>query len=223
MQTELFLCYSKAAAVKKQALPSLTARRRRAAGFSLIEVLVSIIVLTVGLLGASGMLLSAMRTTNESGGFSSAVNFARELSEKTRINKGVSIDADATKNKYLVSWKSGDTLPGTSTPGTTCMSAVCTPAELAAWDINEWMKRVDSALPGARVVVCFDSDAWNSAASEYEWACDATGRNLVVKMSWTPRQTNAVLKDETAATRLPRVVLQLIPGQNYSAYTPPGF
>jgi type IV pilus assembly protein PilV len=223
LQTDLFPCYSKAAVVKKQVLRSFTARRSRADGFSLIEVLVSIIILTVGLMGASGMLLSAIRTTNESGGFSAAVSLARELSEKTRINKSVSIDTDTTKNTYLVSWKRGDSLPGTSTPGTTCISAVCTNAELAAWDINEWMKRVNSTLPGARVVVCFDSDSWNSAASEYEWACDSTGRNLVVKMSWTPRQTNAALKDVDAATRLPRVVLQLIPGQNYSAYTPPGF
>ena len=183
----------------------------------------SIIILTTGLLGASGMLLSAMRTTNESGGFSRAVGFARELSEKTRINKSISTDTDATKNKYLVSWKNGESYPGTSTAGTTCISSVCDSAALASWDINEWIKRVDAALPGARVVVCFDADSWNSAIPAYEWTCDSTGRNLVVKISWIPRQTNSVLKDDDPATRPPRVVLQLIPGQNYTAYTPPGF
>ncbi|MDQ0081487.1 type IV pilus assembly protein PilV [Variovorax boronicumulans] len=193
------------------------------AGFSLLEVLVSIIVLTVGLLGASGMLLSAMRTTSESGNFSSAINLARELSEKARANKAISIKTTATDNAYLVDWKSGDAVPGTSTAGTTCISSDCTTAQLASWDVNNWVKRVDAALPGSRVKVCFDSDPWDASTSAYKWTCDPAGRNLVVKLSWTPRQTNSALSDENAATRPPRVVVQLVPGQSYAAYTPVGF
>lgn len=197
--------------------------RKRSEGFSLLEVLVSIIVLTVGLLGASGMLLSAIRTTNESGNFTAAVNFARELSEKARVNKAISIKTTEADNPYLISWTNGSAYPGASTPGTTCMSSACDAATLASWDIRDWTKRLDGTLPGARVVVCFDSDSWSTGDSAYEWACDSTGRNLVVKISWIPRQTNDVLKDASAATRTPRVVVQLIPGQNYSGFTPVGF
>ncbi|SET38863.1 type IV pilus modification protein PilV [Variovorax sp. OV084] len=202
-----------------------TARPSRAtiAGFSLLEVLVSIIVLTVGLLGASGMLLSAMRTTSESGNFSSAVNLARELSEKTRANKVIAIKTAAADNAYLLDWKSGDTTPGASTAGTTCISADCTNVQLASWDVNNWVQRVDAALPGSRVKVCLDSDPWDTSSSAYKWACDPAGRNLVVKLSWTPRQTNSALNDNDAATRPPRVVVQLVPGQSYGSYTPVGF
>lgn len=202
-----------------------TARTSRAAtaGFSLLEVLVSIIVLTVGLLGASGMLLSAMRTTSESGNFSSAINLARELSEKARANKAVSVKTTATDNAYLVDWKSGDAIPGTSTAGTTCISSDCTNSQLASWDVNNWVQRVDAVLPGSRVKVCLDSDPWDAGNSAYKWACDPSGRNLVVKLSWTPRQTNSALNDVDSATRPPRVVVQLVPGQSYGSYTPVGF
>lgn len=196
--------------------------RAAIAGFSLLEVLVSIIVLTVGLLGASGMLLSAMRTTSESGNFSTAVNLARELSEKTRANKAVSVKT-TSDNSYLMEWKSGDSVPGTSTAGATCISSDCTNAQLAAWDIKNWVERVNTALPGSRVTICFDSDPWDTSNSAYKWSCDSSGRNLVLKMSWTPRQTNDALSDASAANRPPRVVVQLVPGQNYGAYTPAGF
>lgn len=202
-----------------------TARPARAAiaGFSLLEVLVSIIVLTVGLLGASGMLLSAMRTTSESGNFSTAVNLARELSEKARANKTISVKTTSADNAYLVNWKSGDTVPGSSTAGTTCISSDCTTVQLASWDVNNWVARVDAVLPGSRVKICFDSDPWDASSSAYKWDCDSSGHNLVVKMSWTPRQTNDVLNDSSTANRPPRVVVQLVPGQNYGAYTPVGF
>lgn len=202
-----------------------TARSARAAiaGFSLLEVLVSIIVLTVGLLGASGMLLSAMRTTSESGNFSTAVNLARELSEKARANKAVSVKTTAD-NAYLVAeWKSGDTVPGASTAGTTCISSNCTNAQLASWDIKNWVERVNTILPGSRVTICFDSDPWDAGNSAYKWSCDSSGRNLVVKIGWTPRQPNDALAESDAARRPPRVVVQLVPGQSYGAYTPVGF
>lgn len=200
-----------------------TARPSRAssAGFSLLEVLVSIIVLTIGLLGAGGMLLTAMRSTNESGNFSSALNFARELSEKARVNKTISIKATSADNPYLIDWKAGDATPGSGTAGSTCITSACTPAELAGWDVNDWVKRVNDTLPGARVVVCFDSDSWDD--ENYKWDCDSSGHNLVVKLSWTPRQTNAALGDDVAASRPPRVVVQLVPGLNYDGATPVGF
>lgn len=196
--------------------------RSHCQGFSLIEVLVSIIVLTIGLLGASGMLLSAIRTTNESGNFSAAVNFGKELGEKTRVNKAVAIKT-TTDNSYLVDWKAGDSLPGSSTAGSTCIASVCTPEQLGEWDIHDWVTRVNDVLPGSRIVICFDSTPWNTGTSTYKWDCDSSGRNLVVKISWTPRLTNEALNDVSVANRPPRVVVQLIPGQNYSDFTPVGF
>lgn len=199
----------------------MTSSRRAERGFSLLEVLISIVVLSIGLLGAVGMLMAAVRSTNESGSFTTAVNLVRELSEKARINKNIAARNNA-KNLYVVDdWKSGSALPGDASD-TACIGGVaaCKNADLAAWDVRTWLARADAALPEARVAVCFD-DAPPGTDGHYAWSCSKTGRNLVVKLGWAPRLPSEDEKD--AATRPPRVVMQLIPGQDYGDYAPKSF
>jgi type IV pilus assembly protein PilV len=199
----------------------MVSHRRAARGFSLLEVLISIVVLSIGLLGAVGMLMAAVRTTNESGSFTAAVNLVRELSEKARINKNVAA-RNNVENAYVVAdWKSGDALPGVSTD-TACIgdAANCKHADLAAWDMRTWLERVSATLPDARVAVCFDDNPPGEDGS-HDWSCSATGRNLVVKLGWTPRIPTEAEKDQVK--RPPRVVVQLIPGQDYDDFTPTSF
>lgn len=199
----------------------MASSKRAEGGFSLLEVLISIVVLSIGLLGAVGMLMAAVRSTNESGSFTTAVNLVRELSEKARINKNIAARNNA-KNTYVVEdWKSGSALPGNATD-TACIggAAACKDTDLAAWDVRTWLARVDAALPEARVAVCFDDDL-PGKDGHYAWSCSKAGRNLVVKLGWAPRLPNEDERD--AATRPPRVVMQLIPGQNYDDFAPNSF
>lgn len=194
--------------------------RRRAAGFSLLEVLVSIIVLSSGLLGAVGMLTNALRSTSESGTFTTAVNLVRELSEKARINKNIAAKND-DKNAYLVNdWRASEG-PLANTAIEECVGAnTCDPRQLAAWDVQGWLQQV-SRLPDARVVVCFDDITMKNEADD--WMCDKSGRNLVVKLGWTARLLSDEEQKQDADKRPPRVVMQLIPGQDYDGYRPIGF
>lgn len=196
----------------------MASSKRAEGGFSLLEVLISIVVLSIGLLGAVGMLLAAVRSTNESGSFTTAVNLVRELSEKARINKNIAARNNA-KNTYVVAWASGAALPVASIAcvGT---AAACSQETLAAWDVRTWLERVDATLPEARVAVCFDDKPIADDGS-YAWPCSKTGRNLVVKLGWTPRIPTEDEKDQ--ANRPPRVVMQLIPGQDYDDFTPKSF
>jgi type IV pilus assembly protein PilV len=75
-------------------------------------------------------------------------------------------------------------------------------------------------LPEARVAVCFDDDP-PSKDGHYAWGCSTTGRNLVVKLGWAPRMPTEDEKDPV--NRPPRVVMQLIPGQDYDDFTPKSF
>lgn len=188
----------------------MASTKHSAAGFSLVEVLVSIVVLSVGLLGSIGMLLASVRTGNETATFTAALNLARDLSEKARMNKGLAVTNDAA-NAYLVEdWRAGSA-SDTPSAGAACVtaSAACTPADLAAWDMREWKRRIAKALPDARLSVCFDEAPWNAAAGEYTWACSKTGRTVVVKLGWTPRTG-----DETSrSSPPPRLVMQLVAGQ----------
>ncbi|SFQ04276.1 type IV pilus assembly protein PilV [Variovorax sp. 770b2] len=194
-------------------------QRRNGHGFSLLEVLVSIAVLMLGLLGAAGMLLQAMRTTTESGNFTAAVNFSREFSEKVRTNKTVAVSTDAAKNKYLLRRNPGDATPAST--GKNCSSIACEPQELAAWDAREWVARIDKALPGAKVAVCFDNAALKADGS-YDWECSNAGI-LVVKIGWTPRDNSRAEQStiDKGADLAPRIVFPLAPGQSYAGTSPP--
>lgn len=195
----------------------MASTKHRTAGFSLVEVLVSIVVLSVGLLGMLGMLLAAVRTGNETATFTAALNLARELSEKSRMNKGIAARNDAA-NAYLVEdWREGAAPDAASaasviSAGGGCVGpgATCSPAQLATWDVGEWKRRIAKALPDARLSVCFDEAPWNAAVDQYTWACSETGQTLVVKLGWTPRTLRGAKAPSLAA---PRLVMQLVAGE----------
>ena len=66
--------------------PSRGARMQRAAGFSMVEVLVSIVVLSFGMLGMVGLQASALKFGRDSRQQSTAVGLARELAEMMSAN-----------------------------------------------------------------------------------------------------------------------------------------
>jgi type IV pilus assembly protein PilV len=191
----------------------MTTTRRSGAGFSLVEVLVSVAVLSIGLLGAIGLLLAAVRAGKEAATFNSAVGLVRDLSEKVRMNPGVAASHGAA-NTYLVEHSADSAAASPATGGCAAPGATCDAAGLAAWDIDEWTRRVVKALPGARVRVCFDDKPWNAAAGEYDWMCSQTGRNVVAKIGWVSHAdaSSGKQKGEPQRELPPRLVMQLVSG-----------
>lgn len=187
----------------------MASRKHRTAGFSLVEVLVSIVVLSVGMLGSIGMLLASVRASKESATFTAALDLARDLSEKARMNKGIAARNDAGNGYLVEDWREGGVSAGAADGACVGRAAACSPKDLAAWDMSEWTRRVARALPDARLSVCFDESPWNAAAGEYAWACSHTGRTLVVKLGWAPR---AGVGATAASSPAPRLVMQLVAG-----------
>jgi type IV pilus assembly protein PilV len=192
------------------------AARPSQTGATLIEVLVAILILTFGLLGAAGMLLNSLRAANETSSFVTATNLARELGERTRGNWNVASASEAAAaNPYIVDLSGTNAPP---TPPVDCNAATCTPAQLAAWDISEWWVRA-SQIPGARVVVCYDGAPFDSGAGAYRWGCAAgsTPANspLVVKFGWASKTATGEWDPSStnqASGGAPRVVVQSLPG-----------
>lgn len=104
-------------------------------GVGLIEVLVAVLVLATGILGLVSMQLNAKRTGNEAVQRVTAVYLAQGLAEKMRMNNG-------QLSAYVLDWSQGDTVPAA---GTDCDAAVCTAAELAAYDVNQWITELQGA------------------------------------------------------------------------------
>jgi type IV pilus assembly protein PilV len=183
------------------------------AGFSLVEVLVSIVVLSFGLLGMVGMQAASLQANREARLQSAAVFLGRELAETIRGNKNVGVLT--TGNPYIGSFSTSPLAAGTASyclnasPATACTSTT----DIANAQMTEWLARVDAELPGARIEVCFDSTPFTSAGLP-QWACSNSGGVLVVKIGWTRGSTN---KSQSGTAGLekattPLVVLPVTPG-----------
>ena len=185
--------------------------RREQSGFSLLEVLIAIIILSIGMLGAVGMQATAMQSNKEARNQATATTFARELAEKMRGNHTVAIKTAAADNPYLFDATLGGT--ALATPTVNCFTAGCPIAKDAAtWDVTDWQGRVQAALPTPRVKVCFDKDPFDSTGKP-RWACTDDGDIAVLKMSWTRKNTAETL-EFAASTGVPVVVVPLTAGSS---------
>ena len=186
----------------------------RNSGFSLVEVLVSIVVLSFGLLGMVGMQAASLQSNREARVQSSAVLMARELAETIRGNKTEGIKPSAA-NPYLGSFSS----PMAATTSSYCLdvatgTTACTAtADIANAEMTEWLARVDAELPGARVAICFDSAPFDSSGLP-RWACTNTGGVIVIKVGWTRGSTDRSKSGNAALERatIPSVVLPVTAG-----------
>ncbi|MDO8262128.1 MAG: type IV pilus modification protein PilV [Gallionella sp.] len=187
---------------------------RTASGFSLVEVLVSIVVLSFGLLGMVGMQAASLQANREARLQSSAVFLARELADTIRGNKNIGILPIAT-NPYLGSFST----PLAASTASYCLNVAtgttaCTNAtDIANAQMTEWLARVDTELPGARIDICFDSTPFDANGLP-QWTCSDTGGVIVVKIGWTRGSTNKARSGATALERatIPSIVLPVTAG-----------
>ena len=188
---------------------------RSSRGFSLVEVLISIVILTIGVLGMVGMQAASIRANREAKLQSTAIVLARELAEMMRGNRAIGVAA-AASNPYLVTTMTATT-PSycLNVANGTCANAT----EIANAEMTEWLARVNAELPGARVVSCYDATPFDSSGLP-QWACTGTGAIAVIKMGWTRRSTDLTAKGASAleltsdSTSSPSIVVPVTAGSS---------
>jgi type IV pilus assembly protein PilV len=175
-------------------------------GSTLIEVLVSIVVLSIGLLGTAGLMVNSMRSLAEQGNNVAASSFARELAERMMANRQQALRPAAT-NPYLFD----TTTTGWPSSTIDCEANFCTDIQRAAWDTSDWSFRIRDAatpgsIPGAKVKVCYDSLTASGGAAN-QWVC-TPGANpaLVVKIAWASRDAAGNVENTSAGPPTPRAV-----------------
>ncbi len=105
------------------------------AGFSLIEVLISLLVISVGLLSIASLQLLSKRSNYDAAQRTSAAHLADDLLSRLRSNPSALID-------YLPAQPLGNA--SLDAPATICTEGVvCTAAELAAYDLWQWEQELD--------------------------------------------------------------------------------
>jgi type IV pilus assembly protein PilV len=124
----------------------------RSAGFSLIEVLVSIVILSVALLGTAGLTAASLKSTNTSYYRSQATFLADDILDRMRANI-----IQARGGQYNVDDEGPDAAGGT----------------LEFFDCNEWLTALQNSLPGGTGTVSVAANVatvvitWDNGENEF--------------------------------------------------------
>jgi type IV pilus assembly protein PilV len=96
-------------------------------GFSMLEILITLVIIATALLGTAGLQINAIRMNQSSQFRTQAVFLASDIAERMEANKVAAIAGN-----YVVAQ--------TSTPSTAtdCSTGSCDSTTLAAWDISQW-------------------------------------------------------------------------------------
>lgn len=144
-------------------------------GFGLIEVLVSVLVLGIGLLGLAGLQTQSLRFNNEAYFRTQATVLSMDMAERLRSNFET-----ARTNSGLYTFTKTQTVPA---GGKDCQTSACTAAEIAAYDFKEWRERVEEVLPGGFVAITPEATGsavpWQSYVIEIEFSSTASATDQI--------------------------------------------
>ncbi len=120
-------------------------KHRAGAGFSLLEVLIALVILSVGLLGIAALISTALKSNSSAYMRTQATALAYNIIDRMRANLPA-----ANNLAYNV------TMPAAAATGSipaTCTGASCTSAQLATYDIGQWEYDLGTQLPQGRGAV----------------------------------------------------------------------
>lgn len=104
----------------------------------MVEVLVALVVLSVGLLGIAALLLKSMQSGRTATYRTQAVNLAADLADRIRMNRTAAGAYGTLFADVEIEVPACDSTGG------------CTDAELAATDLSRWKATLDEWLPGGQ-------------------------------------------------------------------------
>lgn len=156
-------------------------------GFGLVEVLVALLVLSIGLLGLAGLQAVSLRSNHGSFIRGQAVILANDIADRMRANRlgvtdvngndvGAYDSADVAGNFQAAADNSCSQVGATA-------PSVCSIAQMAAHDAFEWNQTLTQRLPGGTGTVCIDSTPNDPVLPLSN--CDGSGGVYAIKIDWT--------------------------------------
>lgn len=134
--------------------------KNKQVGMTLIESLIALLVLAVGLLGLAGVqarMLAENRTSNQR---AVAISLIDDMFNRMRNNR----DA-AYAGSYASDWSATAAVQD-------CISATCTPAQLAQSDLNQWRSNISSSLPGGNAKIFTSSTDARQIGIAIAWSAN---------------------------------------------------
>jgi len=119
------------------------AGRGRVTGFTLVEVLIALVVMSVGMLGIAGLYLHSIQAGRTSVFRHHAINLAGDIADRIRANPAAGVNYQAAGQDH----------------GCIGGGVDCTPTEMAQNDIAVWDAEAAATLPGGQVAINFTDNA----------------------------------------------------------------
>ena len=139
--------------------------RKQNKGFSLVEVLVALVVVSVGMLGVAGLYVHGMQAGRTAMFSHHAVTLAGDVADRIRANPraGVAYTGDGADNNCVAG------------------GVDCDEAQMAANDIFVWEEQAREFLPNGTVTIAFDGGV---TPAEYEitvgWTEPGQNRTYII-------------------------------------------
>ena len=136
-------------------------------GVSMIEVLVAIVIFSLGLLGLALMQLKGANFTKDSAARSVAVLQARSLADRMQANP-----TGVAAGDYV--WTGG-----TPPTYTDCSSSPCSASQVADNDINAWLTQMQASLPANASTSAVMGQVLNNGDGTYTIKVQWSGLGIV--------------------------------------------
>lgn len=187
--------------------------RPRDAGFTLIEVMVAIVILSFGLLGVAGLMVLGIQNTYSSQQRSAATQLAYDMIDRMRSNRtGVDLATAGVGGNYDRPIANVTTSGGPYVvPQSACVNntgittGTCSPGNMADEDAFEWQQAIRERLGGGVAVICRDSGTADGSydGTTITHACVSSGPIYAIKIYWKDDRTTEAtnVKYQSLVTR----------------------
>lgn len=138
--------------------------QKSSGGFTLIEILIAVLVLSVGVLGLISMESLALRSNQTAYHRSQATILAYDLADRIRANRG------ELSSTYETSFPEG--AAPSSVASCSGVSTACDSVALAQDDLYQWYQKVEKVLPSVSLSVTSLSP---NVTIELQWDGDRSG------------------------------------------------
>lgn len=156
--------------------------KRDDAGFAMLEVLLTIVIVSFGLLGLAGLQLTSIRNNHSAYLRSLATQQANDMADRMRANQ---LGVKAGNYNFISGIPDLDNCITAGALG-------CSAAQLATQDARQWNQANQDLLPSGQGIVCLD-DSPETDSTPAAPACSGTGP-FVIKIWWNDDKIGINLK-----------------------------
>lgn len=164
-----------------------------ARGFTLLEVLIAIVIVSVGLLGVAAMQAVTLKNAGGSKYRSAAIGMTSDMAERLRANLEGVMEGNAAVGTGYNRPRVALADPAYTSPDATCHSSGCLPAAMALDDLAAWQTRLTANLPRGTGLVCIDSGSGGQATFDGTTItpqCDGLGTLFAIKVFWLDNRSS---------------------------------